>query len=76
MDDEGIGTLVVIGIIIVAVIVAVILLGNLINALGKNYFWFGMLVGIPVGVGGTLGFIRIRKWVKTHRVVEVQEKDK
>ncbi len=74
MDDNGVGIIIVIGLVAAAVIAAVLIVSSLVNALSQNLFWFGILAGVPIGIGGTLGFLRVRKWIQTHEVVEIENK--
>ena len=72
MDDEWKWILVLAGIIVVAIII-IIIVSSFFKVLGERPFLYGLLVGIPVGVGLTFGGIYIRRWFKTHRIVKREE---
>jgi hypothetical protein len=60
--------------IIPAIIVVIAVIGIIIivNFLIAYPFIAGLLIGLIAGIAGTIIYYRIRKWLKTHRIVEVE----
>jgi len=68
MDDAGTAILVIIGAIAFAIVI--IILYNVVSFFVNHPLISGLLIGLGVGVGGTVGFFRIRQWVKEHVKIE------
>jgi len=56
-------------IIIVIAGIGIIIIANFLIA---HPLITGVLIGLIAGIAGTIIYYRIRKWLKTHRIVEVE----
>ena len=57
---------------VVMLIPAIIGIVLIVNLLRMYPFFAGLLIGLISGVIGTIIFYRVRKWFKTHRIVEMK----
>lgn len=70
MSEEGEGQEWIVPVIIF--VIAVIGIIFTVNFLIAYPFIAGLLIGLIAGIAGTIIYYRIRKWLKTHRIVEVK----
>jgi len=75
MDDDAKFAIVII-VIAIAVVAAIIILSSIVKFLIAYPFIPGLLIGLAVGIGGTLAGIKIKHWFETHKIVEVEKNKK